>query len=84
MSALSGAQVPPQETSCLLHLEEPLAAISTPELFLSRVHGFPDPGAPHPSPNSSLGSVSWPALPTSEPRVSMELARPQEKQRWTL
>lgn len=37
-----------------------------PELFLSRVQCLPEPGAPHPSPNSSLGSMSWLAIPTSE------------------
>lgn len=55
-----------------------------PELFLSRVQYFPEPGAPRPSPNSSLGAVSRLALPTSEARASMELAWAQKKQHWTL
>lgn len=38
-----------------------------PELFLSRVQHFPEPGAPHPSPNSSLGAVSWLASPPQSP-----------------
>lgn len=59
-------------------------AFAAPESSRSRVQGFPGPGAPHPGPNSSLGSVSRLALSTSEPRASTELARAQEKQHWTL
>lgn len=79
-----GTQVPLQGplTSCVW--SNLCQAFAAPESFLSRVQGFPGPGTPHPGPNSSLGSVSQLALPTSEPRASTELARAQEKQDWTL
>lgn len=84
LSVQPGTQVPLQGplTSCVW--SNLCQAFAAPESFLSRVQGFPGPGTPHPGPNSSLGSVSRLALPTSEPRASTELARAQEKQDWML
>lgn len=84
LSGQPGAQVPPWRPLASCVQRNLWLPFPPPELFLSRVLCFPEPGAPRPSPNFSLGSVSWLALPTSEPRTSTELARAQEKQRWTL